>query len=192
MFNYTRDEAAALSSSLSAANPDATSWPVDVLQISSTSSSSTPTPSSLSSSGSSSLVDDSTTTSTADLLPTMIGLPETPAASRDTESSDALPAGAIAGIVLGVVGGLALLGAGAFFLWRRKKAPQNGQQELDANGNPYAIHPAHTGSPYVHEKYAHVAAYEAPGAPAPPVEMPGTVPSELPGYMPDGSATDRK
>lgn len=185
MLNYTRDEAAALSSSLSAANPDATAWPVDILQVSGTSSSSTPTPTP----SSSNLV--SSANSTADSSPTGTASSTEPPATTTivvkSSSFNGLPSvGGFVGLLVGVVGGAALLVAGGVYLLRRKRARKDGPKELDAN--PYADNPMYVGSPHVQEKYAHEAAHEAPGAPIPPVEMPGSPVAELPGHMPHEGA----
>ncbi|KAF2019790.1 hypothetical protein BU24DRAFT_489676 [Aaosphaeria arxii CBS 175.79] len=94
---------------------------------------------------------------------------------ESSSSSSGISGGAIAGIVVGVIGGLALIGAGAFFLFKRKKNDAG----IELDGNPYNSNAyAHIGPPQ--EKYSSNAAHEvhSPVQSFPPVEMDGS------GYKP--------
>ncbi|KAF2714411.1 hypothetical protein K504DRAFT_496340 [Pleomassaria siparia CBS 279.74] len=113
-------------SSLSSASPSATSLVFNLAQILPSTSSSARASSTTQTSGS-----PSTSTNTAKSTST--------ASSSNASTSDAnkssLSGGAIAGIVIGVILGLAVLIAAAFFLLKRGKNKKPGRNELD--GNPY-------------------------------------------------------
>lgn len=103
-----------------------------------------------------------------------------------SDDDSGLSGGAIGGIVVGVVGGLALIGAGAFFMWRRKK--NNGPTQTELDSNPYtqngygavAQHP-----PQEKYAYAHADGTSYGGPALPPQEMAATsAPVEVEGSTP--------
>ncbi|KAH7089240.1 hypothetical protein FB567DRAFT_591351 [Paraphoma chrysanthemicola] len=165
-------------SSLSSAQPSATSFPININALLASS-----TPASLASS-----LSASATSSTS-------SSPSPSTTGTNGGGGGGLSGGAIGGIVGGVVGGLALLGAIAFFLWRRKNNANKTAGDYDANTTPYTSNgyqPAATEAPagtYVAEapateKYAHQGHHT--GGPYSdnvnaPVELSGNAPAELPG-----------
>ncbi|KAL1953456.1 hypothetical protein VTO42DRAFT_2794 [Malbranchea cinnamomea] len=89
----------------------------------------------------------------------------------DSDSGSSLSGGAIAGIVVGSVAGVALIAGVAFFLWKRNRANRAGLP-MD-NGGYGGKPPMYAyGSGPVHEVYA------------PPPEMDGTTPREVEGDKP--------
>lgn len=124
-------------SSLSSAQPSATSITIDkakLLAMTSTTPGVSPSSTPTSASATSSITSSST-----------------PASS----SSSGLSGGAIGGIVGGIVGGLALLGAIGFFLWRRKRSAQGASKTNPhaSAGDPYQ------GYAYQPQQPVHEAAY---------------------------------
>ncbi|KAF2265341.1 hypothetical protein CC78DRAFT_579491 [Lojkania enalia] len=130
--NITNQQMNATFSSLSAAAPSASRYSFDPQELLASTTSISP-------SSSSTPATISTTSKIND--PSTISNPD--------DHSSGLSGGSIAGIVVGVVGGLAIIGAGAFFFWRRgnKKLHRN---ELDANTYASGYAPAP-----IQEKYAH-------------------------------------
>ncbi|KAH7115861.1 hypothetical protein B0J11DRAFT_112509 [Dendryphion nanum] len=137
-------------SSLSSANPTASTYSFDIKAALATA---TPTPSASSSSASTGA---SAASQTATNSPTSTAL-----TSQTPEPSSGLSGGAIGGIVVGVVGGLALLAGLAFFFWRRgKKNNTNDLNKPELESNPSSHNPYnHNGFAHAHpvqqEKYAH-------------------------------------
>ncbi|KAF2190433.1 hypothetical protein K469DRAFT_721292 [Zopfia rhizophila CBS 207.26] len=162
--NFGEEKSNATFSSLSSANPSATTFAFDRAQltVSSTSAASS-----------------SAATSSASISETSTGTSSTPTQTQSSNDSDSgISGGAIGGIVVGVVAGLALIGAGAFFLWRRQHNKSVGNKD----GNPYMQGGYGTvgqGSPTDITKYAMHGV---------PVEMDASVnPVEIEGSKPHGT-----
>ncbi|KAF2656460.1 hypothetical protein K491DRAFT_678072 [Lophiostoma macrostomum CBS 122681] len=126
----------------------------------------------------------------------------TSTSSQATSSASGLSSGAIAGIVIGAIAGLALIGAGAFLLWRRSKSNNKTTHgnELDPSSNPYVGNATHPTGPVTGEKYAgydgqghNGGVHEAPPFNTAPVEMGAgsrrQEPVEVEGSVPEGGRT---
>ncbi|KAF2470930.1 uncharacterized protein BDR25DRAFT_28302 [Lindgomyces ingoldianus] len=171
--NVTEKELNKTFSSLSSARPSASSYSFNSAKLFAS------TTSGASSSATAASASTTATSSAASPTPTQ------------GDSSGGISGGAIGGIVVGVVGGLAIIGAGCFFLWRRRSNNSKATQD----GNPYNGNPnmyggygqVPQGSPVPHEKYG---MHGAPLVPPtyPPVEMDATSqPVEVEGNKPQNN-----
>ncbi|KAF9692728.1 hypothetical protein EKO04_009059 [Ascochyta lentis] len=189
-------------SSLSSAQPSASSFPISLAQLQATATPTTSLPVSLSASSLSSASETGS--------PSAV---DTPFPAQST-GQKGISGGAIGGIVGGVVGGLAIIGVVGFLLFRRRKANSIGEHAPIASGtpsehehgNPYELnayqqqHAAMAEAPTPMEKYAHNAGAGSAG-PASPYrdvpevqgsaverpgvfEMPGSAPAEMDGGVP--------
>ncbi|KAF3009783.1 hypothetical protein E8E13_009921 [Curvularia kusanoi] len=147
-------------SSLSAARPRASSYPVSLAQLQATATPTTSLPQSLPPSSLSSATATATSSSPSSESSA------SPEPSTDNGSNKGLSGGAIGGIVGGVVGGLALLGVAGFLLFRRRKANSKGTHAPIASGPPSEPE-EHGGNPYEMNAFQQ---QQAGMAEAPPTE----------------------
>ena len=76
------------------------------------------------------------------------------ATSSSTNVSPGLSSGAIAGIAIGGVGGIALIALGAFFLWRRRRNQKKQQEHQQQSGLPEMVaDPRQAGDGYAASPY---------------------------------------
>jgi hypothetical protein len=116
-----------------------------------------------------------------DTAPANIKTITSPSSSNVSVKSSGLGAGAIAGIVVGVVLLLIFAAAVVFFLWRRKRQSSKNTVELDAEGEKNnAAFPSEGGIPADDKKHASteldaldVSRHELSGIPQSPMEMEG-------------------
>ncbi|EPE07581.1 hypothetical protein F503_00303 [Ophiostoma piceae UAMH 11346] len=160
--NITTDVLNDTYSSLSSAKPSATTWaftPISLVALTNPAITQTQTP-------------NPDASSTGSSVPST-----TP--TDDSDAGTSLGGGAIAGVVVGALGGVALLGLGVFMLWKRQKRRQAyaSVSPTSASAPIYAANGPHdkTGGDYS-DSYAQ-------SSPAPPTELQGdyVVPQELPG-----------
>lgn len=149
-------------SSLSAARPRASSYPVSLAQLQATATPTTSLPQSLPPSSLSSATATATSSPSSESS-------VSPEPSTDNGSNKGLSGGAIGGIVGGVVGGLALLGVAGFLLFRRRKANSKGAHAPIASGPPSEPED-HGGNPYEMNAFQQ---QQAGMAEAPPTEKYG-------------------
>ncbi|KAF2438953.1 hypothetical protein P171DRAFT_476820 [Karstenula rhodostoma CBS 690.94] len=186
--NVSQAKMNATFSSLSSASPSASTLAIvdiSVLTAISTSAASTITSTTSTSTRRSQSPSTATHVSTTSLIANTLNTP-----SSEPESKNGISGGTIGGAVVGAVVGMALVGGGAFFLFRRRRgsnsAPKGG--ELDGHGpaNVYLVNQTHLQS-VPQEKYAHEVAdsnyaLQELSANNQPVEMDGssTQPPKVP------------